>query len=113
MLLVEFFGSGAFFEQLRCAAGWNTFQNQKIPPQQPTQPRLVYSALVGRQCGRIPRTQPALKTRALKAKILKVYILASTDYSCASRYIENIPRCIDYVCALTRRECLLYACCDW
>ena len=32
MLLVEFFGSDAFFEQLRCAAGWNTFQNQKIPP---------------------------------------------------------------------------------
>ena len=34
MLLVEFFGSDAFFEQLRCAAGWNNFQNQKIrvPP---------------------------------------------------------------------------------
>ena len=32
MLMEGFFGSDAFFEQLRCAAGWNTFQNQKIPP---------------------------------------------------------------------------------
>ena len=32
MLLVESFGSDAFFEQLRCAAGWNTFQNIKLPP---------------------------------------------------------------------------------
>ena len=60
MLLVESFGSDAFFEQLRCAAGWNTFQNQKMPPQQPTQPQLVYSALGGRKCGRIPRTQPRI-----------------------------------------------------
>ena len=29
--------------------------------QQPTQPRLVYSALGGRKCGRIPRTQPAFE----------------------------------------------------
>ena len=32
MLLVVSFGSDAFFEQLPWAAGWNTFQNQKIPP---------------------------------------------------------------------------------
>ena len=33
------------------------FRTQKCN-QQPTQPRLVYSALGGRKCGRIPRTQP-------------------------------------------------------
>ena len=59
MLMVDFFGSDAFFEQLRCAAGWNTFQNQKCH-QQPTQPQLVYSALGGQKCGRIPRTQPQI-----------------------------------------------------
>ena len=32
MLLVESFGSDAVFEQLFRTAGWNTFQNQKIPP---------------------------------------------------------------------------------
>ena len=35
-----------------------TLFRTKIYHQQPTQPRLVYSALVGRKCGRIPRTQP-------------------------------------------------------
>ena len=61
MLMEGFFGSDAFFEQLHCAAGWNTFQNQKIPPAtHSTATRLFcyVSALVGRKCGRIPRTQP-------------------------------------------------------
>ena len=107
MLLVESFGSDAFFEQLRCAAGWNTlvesavcdhifdlpeqnrrvavewvagvvyfgsdaflsssgwntFQNQKIPPAtHSTATRLFCSVVrVGRKCGRIPRTQPAFE----------------------------------------------------
>ena len=57
MLMEGFFRSEAFFEQLFRTAGWNTFQNQKSL-QQPTQPQLVYSALGGRKCGCIPRTQP-------------------------------------------------------
>ena len=35
--------------------------------QQPTQPQLVYSALGGRKCGRIPRTQPYDDAHTLSA----------------------------------------------
>ena len=51
LVLVRFLSSCS--EQL---AG--TLFRTKRYHQQPTQPRLVYSALGGRKCGRIPRTQP-------------------------------------------------------
>ena len=112
MLLVEFLVLMRFLSSCAAQLAGTLFRTKRYH-QQPTQPRLVYSALVGRKCGRIPRTQPAFEDTGSQGQDPQIYILASTDYSCASRYIEKISRCIDYVCALTRQECLLYACCDW
>ena len=60
MLLVEFFGSDAFLSSCAAQLAGTLFRTKRYH-QQPTQPRLVYSALVGRKCGRIPRTQPAFE----------------------------------------------------
>ena len=43
--------------------------------QQPTQPQLVYSALGGRKCGRIPRTQPVCWGECLCLRLVAMLLI--------------------------------------
>ena len=104
MLLVIFFGSDAFFEQLRCAAGWNTFQNKKIH-QQHTQPQLVYSTLGGRKCGCTPRTQPISRFAVVTVRkscihVLSVYIRARSILLLASLSLLTLEGFVNAEAAL-------------
>ena len=85
MLLVGSFGSDAFFEQLPWAAGWNTFQNQKIPP-------ATYSTATRLFCsGRSKMwSHTADSTISLENLISAAHIASSSNLDKCNPFVSNL-----------------------
>ena len=105
MLLLESFGSDAVFEQLFRTAAGTLFRTKRFH-QQPTQPQLVYSAVGGRKCGRIPRTQPEVPQFA--TLLLCICICIMIRNVSASQRVAEISLERAEVCYRARLSSVLY-----